>query len=128
MEAALARSFPEAVRRGHAFVAGGQDDLVRFLRRAAALARALTNRAELDFETEVEEALAALPPDLIRGTEVERLVRQRVGQQTFRQAMMAYRGRASAVTGITVPEVLRASFDDLGRNRMKRIARQQGFG
>ena len=109
LEAELARSFPEAVRRGPTFLAGGQDELVRFLRRAAALARALPNQAELDFETKVEEELAALPPDLIRGTEVERLVRQRVGQQTFRQAMMAYWGGACAVTGITVPEVLRAS-------------------
>lgn len=43
------------------------------------------------------------------GTEVERLVRQRVGQQKFREAMLDYWGGACAVTGLTLPEVLRAS-------------------
>ena len=105
----LARSFPDATRRGPAFVAAGQDELVRFLRRAAALARSLPNQAAVDFESMVKKELAAFPVELIRGTEVERVVRQRVGQQTFRQAMMAYWGGACAVTEIAIPEVLRAS-------------------
>ena len=43
------------------------------------------------------------------GTEVERMVRQRIGQQNFRQALMTYWGGACAVTGIDVSDVLRAS-------------------
>lgn len=37
------------------------------------------------------------------------MVRQRVGQQIFRQAMLEYWDNACAVTGIALPEVLRAS-------------------
>ena len=43
------------------------------------------------------------------GTEVERMVRQRVGQQRFRETMLDYWGGACAVTGVAVPAVLRAS-------------------
>ena len=52
---------------------------------------------------------AALPADLIQRTEVLALKRQRVGQQTFCRAMLDYWGGACAVTGIALPEVLRAS-------------------
>ncbi|MFN2857939.1 HNH endonuclease, partial [Escherichia coli] len=41
--------------------------------------------------------------------EVERLVRQRVGQDRYRDALLAYWGGACAVTGVTVTETLRAS-------------------
>ena len=37
------------------------------------------------------------------------MVRQRVGQQAFRQAMLDYWGGACAVTGVALPEALRAS-------------------
>ena len=37
------------------------------------------------------------------------MVRQRVGQQTYRKAMLEYWGSACAVTGITITSVLRAS-------------------
>lgn len=52
--------------------------------------------------------LAELPAG-IAGTEVERLVRQRVGQKKFREAMLDYWGGACSVTGVAIPEVLRAS-------------------
>ena len=52
--------------------------------------------------------LAQLPAGL-GGTEVERLMRQRVGQQKFRAAMLDYWGGACAVTGLALSEVLRAS-------------------
>ncbi len=47
----------------------------------------------------------------IVGAEVERLVRQRIGQNKFRDAMMDYWGGACAVTGVAIPEVLRASHE-----------------
>lgn len=47
--------------------------------------------------------------DLPRTTEAERLVVQRVGQDLFRQALLAYWGGRCPMTGITNPELLRAS-------------------
>lgn len=78
------------------------------LRRAAELAQSLPNQAKVDFESAVASKLQKLP-DAIKGTEVEAMVRQRIGQQTFRAAMLDYWGGACAVTGIALPEVLRAS-------------------
>lgn len=46
---------------------------------------------------------------LSKNTEVERMVRQRIGQNSFRNAMLNYWGGSCAVTGIAVSEVLRAS-------------------
>ena len=102
----LERQYP----RDHsgAFLASGEADLAQLLHRAAALAQALPRQAADDYVARVAVALRELPSTLL-GTEVERLVRQRVGQQTFRQAQMDYWGGACAVTGIAVPEVLRAS-------------------
>lgn len=107
--AELARSFPAATQPGGSFVAADQDALARLLRRAAELAHSLPNQAAEIFEAKLKAELAKFPPDLIQGTEVERLVRQRVGQQTFRNAMLDYWGGSCAVTGIALPEVLRAS-------------------
>lgn len=55
--------------------------------------------------------LQAQPADSVGtvGTEVERVVRQRVGQDKFRDAMLTYWGGACAVTGVAIPDVLRAS-------------------
>jgi predicted restriction endonuclease len=48
----------------------------------------------------------AQPPT---ATEALRLVKQRIGQNLFRQALMDYWGGACAVTGLDLPEALRAS-------------------
>lgn len=47
--------------------------------------------------------------DLPRGTEAERLVIQRVGQELFRQSLLVYWGGRCPMTGITNTELLRAS-------------------
>jgi hypothetical protein len=104
----LTRTLPTAMS-GEGFVAADLEALGIVLRRAAELARALPHQAVVDFKTALATELAQFPAELVRGTEVERLVRQRVGQQTFRQAMLDYWGGACAVTGIAIPEVLRAS-------------------
>lgn len=88
------------------FVAGDIELLARLLRRAAELAQSLPNQAAATYRERVRKALAVLPAS---GTEVERMVKQRVGQDTFREALMDYWGGACAVTRITLPEVLRAS-------------------
>lgn len=84
------------------------DQLSIVFRRAAALAHSLPNQAENDFESALETELKKLPEE-IKNTEVERMVRQRVGQDTYRKAMLDYWGGACAVTGLAIPEVLRAS-------------------
>ncbi len=104
----LARSFPAVLQADGSFIAQGEGALAVLLRRASALALALPNQALQRYESATREALADLPA-AARGTEVERMVRQRVGQQTYRDALLDYWGGACAVTGIDVPEVLRAS-------------------
>ncbi len=105
----LARSFPAWVQTAcPSFVVGDEASLAALLRRAARLARTLPNEAATTYEQAVSDELAALPESL-QGTEVERVIRQRVGQQKFREAMLDYWGCACAVSGIAVREVLRAS-------------------
>jgi predicted restriction endonuclease len=60
------------------------------------------------FAATVSSQLAELPADIV-GTEVERLVRQRIGQQKYRDAMLDYWGGTCAVTGVALSHVLRAS-------------------
>lgn len=108
LNAELTRTFIALPRAGDNFLAPTQDALAQLLRRAAELAHALPNQAVQDFDANLKQELEQLPAEF-RNTEVERLVRQRVGQQAFRSAMMDYWGGACAVTGVALPEVLRAS-------------------
>jgi len=75
--------------------------LHRLLRRAFQLSKALPKELLHTFEKQI----AALP----KTTEAERLVVQRVGQNLFRNGLLdLWEGRC-AVTGLAVPELLRAS-------------------
>ena len=65
----------------------------------------LPNQAAEDYEREIHK-LEINPPDT---TEALRLVKQRIGQDRFRKALLEYWDGACAVTGIAVPELLRAS-------------------
>jgi hypothetical protein len=109
----LARSFPEATQaQGPAnapFLLPTEAALALWLRRAAALAQALPDQAVTAFDAQVQAALAELEPAAAKSTEVQRLIRQRVGQQAFRGAMLDYWGGACAVTGVALPQALRAS-------------------
>lgn len=102
----LARSCTGGVKPSGGFPARNIEELGSLLRRAAALAQSLPNQAALNFKAAVAEALKEIDTS---GTEVERLVKQRIGQDTFRQALMNYWGGACAVTGVAIPEILRAS-------------------
>ena len=75
--------------------------LHRLLRRAFQLSRTLPDALLHDFESET----ANLP----RATEAERLVIQRVGQDIFRRGLFEYWDGRCAITGLGVPELLRAS-------------------
>ena len=105
----LLRSFPSIQLQNGKFVVSTIDELAKLLRRAAKLAQALPNQAASDYESLVQEELAKFSANTIKGTEVERMVRQRIGQNAFRNAMLNYWSGACAVTGIAVSEVLRAS-------------------
>jgi hypothetical protein len=75
--------------------------LHRLLRRAFQLANTLPDELLHRFERQT----SALP----RTTEAERLVVQRVGQDVFRAGLMEYWEGRCAITGLAVPELLRAS-------------------
>ena len=75
--------------------------LHHLLRRAFQLANSLPTALLHRFELQT----AAMP----RATEAERLVVQRVGQDIFRSGLMDYWEGRCAVTGLDVPELLRAS-------------------
>ena len=75
--------------------------LHRLLRRAFQLSRTLPDGLLHVFEAEA----ANLP----RTTEAERVVVQRVGQDIFRRGLLEYWDGRCAITGLDVPDLLRAS-------------------
>ena len=75
--------------------------LHRLLRRAFQLSRTLPDGLLHVFESEI----ANLP----RTTEAERLVVERVGQDIFRRGLLEYWDGRCAITGLDVPNLLRAS-------------------
>ena len=75
--------------------------LHRLLRRAFQLSRTLPDALLRVFQDET----ANLP----RTTEAERLIIQRVGQDIFRRGLLEYWDGRCAITGLAVPELLRAS-------------------
>ena len=103
--AEIVRSLPEQHQGDDTFLAAGEASLGRLLRRAAELAMSLPNQAAEHYAAEIAK-LDANPPST---TEVLALVKQRRGQELFRAALMDYWGEACAVTGIAIPELLRAS-------------------
>jgi putative restriction endonuclease len=105
----LGRSFEHWLGDDADFIIVHEADLGLWMRRAAALARALPNQVVTDYEAQVGQAVATLPADQVHNTEVLRMVRQRVGQQTYRQALLNYWGGACSVTGLTSTSALRAS-------------------
>jgi hypothetical protein len=75
--------------------------LGRLLRRAFQLARTLPNELLREFQLKSAK--------MTKTTEAERLVVQRVGQDVFRAGLMEYWDGRCALTGLAVPELLRAS-------------------
>ena len=75
--------------------------LHRLLRRAFQLSRTLPDALLHVFESEIV--------NLPRRTEAERLVVRRVGQDIFRRGLLEYWDGRCAITGLDVPDLLRAS-------------------
>jgi putative restriction endonuclease len=86
-----------------AFVARRPEDLAALIRRVWQLSRALPDAPLKRFE----DALAHVGEEF--RTEVEALVRRRLGQTEFRAGLLDYWQGRCAVTGIAQPELLRAS-------------------
>lgn len=105
----LVRTFATRLPDSAVFVLPTEALLAQWLRRAAALSQSLPNQAVTAFDKLVQAELAQMPTVAAQNTEVLRMVRQRVGQQAYRQAMLDYWGGACAVTGLALPPVLRAS-------------------
>jgi len=100
----LLRSFQPWTGADGGFCMPTLADLATLLRRAACLSQALPNQAVHDYHQAVESLLVET-----QGTEIKRLLRQRMGQERYRNALLTYWGGACAVTGVTVTEALRAS-------------------
>ena len=76
-------------------------ELHRLLRRAYQLARTLPD--------ELLNAFEQVTATMARATEAERLTVQRVGQDLFRSGLMEYWEGRCAITGLGIPQLLRAS-------------------
>jgi hypothetical protein len=96
-------AFTNPIPKGAAAARSASDlpALHRLVRRAFQLARALPDEPLKVFL----DKTASLP----RTTEAERLVVQRVGQEVFRDRLLDYWEGRCAITGLGVPELLRAS-------------------
>lgn len=89
----------------NSFIADDTHGLELLLHRAWELSRTLPHEILHRFEHQVHQALQQVPA----ATEREALVKQRVGQQLFREGLMALWNGRCAISGITEPELLRAS-------------------
>ena len=83
------------------FIAPNSGALFRIIGRIWALARSLPNEPLAEFERLLKEEPST--------TEVERLRKERIGQNVFRSALMNYWEKSCAVTGVQNPTLLRAS-------------------
>jgi putative restriction endonuclease len=103
--AELARSLPQQHTGGDTFQATDEASLGRLLRRAAELAMSLPNQAAEIYAAELAE-MEKSPP---QATEALAMVKQRRGQELYRNALLDYWNGSCAVTGLNVPQLLRAS-------------------
>jgi putative restriction endonuclease len=99
----LNRTF--AQRADGAYEVSGELELRNILRRAAELAMSLPNQAADIYAAKV----ADIEKSGFQSTEVLRMVKQRIGQDIYRQALIDYWSGSCAVTGLAIPELLRAS-------------------
>lgn len=84
-----------------------RDVLAALLQRAAELAISLPDEPLRQYQKRIKQYLDEHPG--LRGTEAEAEVTRRIGQDTYREALMQYWQGCCAVTGCDIPELLRAS-------------------
>jgi len=109
-ESAVVRELIQIGYSGEAGEAGvlviPEQTLPEMLQQAARFARSLPNTPLELYRKACEKELSKTT---IESTEAEKLVKQRVGQDVFRSSLMDYWDGKCAVTGIGIPELLRAS-------------------
>ncbi|NLJ09894.1 MAG: HNH endonuclease [Treponema sp.] len=103
----LRREFPSIIFHEEEIVPWDYQVLCAILRRAAEIAIAVPDAPLIAFNKELESTLAK--QGIPHGTEAERIVKQRIGQNYYRKALLSYWKGACALTGFDLPEVLRAS-------------------
>ncbi len=102
----LSKNFPDIEENGNYHI-WSLELLAAFLCRASELARSIPETSISRYQKEIQNALDTEPD--IKGTEREALIRQRIGQDIYRQALIDYWGGCCALSGIDIPEILRAS-------------------
>lgn len=103
----LKREFPSRIFSGAEVSPWDYRVLCSLLRRAAEISICVPDAPLTAFQKELDTALAT--QGIARGTEAERLARQRLGQDFYRKALLSYWKGACALTGVDIPELLRAS-------------------
>ena len=101
LRASVPLLLPVTNESGDGFAVHGWHGLYLVLDKAAATARTMPNRVAQKFH----QMTATMP----KSTEAERWAVQRVGQDLFRRALLDYWQGRCCVTGLAVPELLRAS-------------------
>ena len=101
LQASVSMLLSGAADSADPFTLQGWTALYQVLDKAAATARTMPDRVAQKFH----HATASMP----KFTEAERWVVQRVGQSLFRSALLDYWQGRCCVTGLAVPELLRAS-------------------
>ena len=106
--AELAKAFADKVAADNSFHLNGTIELGRLLRRAAQLYYSLPDRPAQRCAGLATKMTAKMTAGELK-TEVERTTLQRLHQDEFRATLLSYWQGACSVTGIDLPDILRAS-------------------
>lgn len=106
--AELVKAFPAQAAENNSFCVQGTADLGRVLRRAAQLYYSLPDRPARRCAGRAAKIAGEMTAEQLK-TEVERTTLQRLHQDEFRAALLSYWQGACSVTGIDLPDILRAS-------------------
>lgn len=85
--------------------------LIVLLKRAAELYSSLPDNPLEQYKKKLE----TISNGEIEKTEADRLIRERVGQDVYRNALLKYWDGACSVTGCTLKAALRATMQNLGK-------------
>jgi hypothetical protein len=103
----LKRNLPKELFTPKGIVCWNREILSVVLRRAAELGISLPETPAHKYEEAILNFLTKNPD--VKGTEREQITKVRIGQDLYRQALINYWKGTCAVTGITIPQVLKAS-------------------
>lgn len=106
--AELAKVFPEQAAADNSFCVNGTIDLGRVLRRVAQLYYSLPDRPARRCAGLAARITSGKTAEELK-TEVEHVTMQRLHQDEFRKTLFSYWQGACSVTGIDLPDILRAS-------------------